>query len=77
MSPFTILKVCDDIFVMLGVLLRKLVAANRGQDLSPVGDLGLLLLIRSLCGHPEQVVRKGSIPCVGYGIMRAIGTEPI
>ena len=47
-SPFTILQVCDDIFVMLGVLLRKLVAADRGQDLSAVGSLGLLLLIRSL-----------------------------
>ena len=28
-----------DAFVMLGVLLRKLVAAERGQDLSAVGDL--------------------------------------
>ena len=38
-SPFTILQVRDDIFVMLGVLLRKLVTAGRGQDLSAVGDL--------------------------------------
>ena len=76
-SPFTISSVRDDIFVVLDVLLRKLVAADRGQDLSAVGDLGLLLLIRSLCGRPEHVVRKGSIPCVGCGIMRAIGTEPI
>ena len=38
-SPFNISSVRDDIFVMLGVLLRNLVAAGRGQDLSAVGDL--------------------------------------
>ena len=41
-----------DIFVMLGVLLRKLVAAGRGQDLSAVGDLELAPCV-------------GFAPCVG------------
>ena len=72
-SPFTISSVRDAIFVMLGVLLRKLVAADRGQDLSAVESLGLLLLIRSLCGRPEHVGSEGQYPCVDCGIMRAIG----
>ena len=38
---------------MLGVLLRKLVAAGRGQDLSAVGDL-------------EFAPCVGCAPCVGF-----------